>query len=82
MKFIDPATFKLQLKGDQEEEEKKDNTASKKSIGATSKEAGGAASKEAEGEDCEKDEELEQIKQHEKTVNIRFGNYSMLMRAS
>ena len=30
----------------------------------------------------EKDEELEQIKTHEKTVNIRFGSYSMLMRAA
>lgn len=29
----------------------------------------------------EKDEELALIRQHEKTVNIRFGNYSMLMRA-
>lgn len=27
------------------------------------------------------DEELQQIRQHEKNVNIRFGNYSMLMRA-
>jgi hypothetical protein len=30
----------------------------------------------------ERDEELEQIKTHEKTVNIRFGSYSMLMRAA
>jgi hypothetical protein len=28
------------------------------------------------------DEEQVQIRQHEKTVNIRFGNYSMMMRAS
>ena len=28
------------------------------------------------------DEEQAQIRQHEKSVNIRFGNYSMMMRAS
>ena len=31
---------------------------------------------------ADKDEELASLQQHEKTVNIRFGNYSMLMRAS
>lgn len=71
LKFINPDTLKLQLKGD--EEEKKNNTSSKTSIAAKDQEA---------ANDGERDEELEQIKQHEKTVNIRFGNYSMLMRAS
>jgi hypothetical protein len=28
------------------------------------------------------DDEITQIMQYEKTVNIRFGNYSMLVRAS
>jgi hypothetical protein len=28
------------------------------------------------------DEEIKQIRDNEKTVNIRFGNYSMIMRAS
>ena len=35
----------------------------------------------AQAQEEEKDEELQQIRQHEKNVNIRFGNYSMLMRA-
>ena len=30
----------------------------------------------------DKDDEMDQLQQHEKTVNIRFANYSMLMRAS
>lgn len=30
----------------------------------------------------DRDAELDSLQQHEKTVNIRFANYSMLMRAS
>lgn len=54
LKFINPDNFKLQLKDD--EEEKKNNTASKTSIAAKD------AAKDQEADDSERDEELEQIK--------------------
>lgn len=35
-----------------------------------------------DGECSDQDDEFAQIQQYEKTVNIRFGNYSMLVRAT
>ena len=64
--FIDPSTFKLSLKDEEESKEQKTETDQN-----ISKDSGD-----------EESNEMKQINQHAKTVNIRFGNFSMLMRAS
>lgn len=70
-RFLDPSKFKLKLKDDTE-------PASQLVADPKSKKE---ESKETEFKPCPEDETKE-IASLEKTVNIRFCNYSMLVRAS
>ena len=64
----------MKLKAVEEEEEKSSKTEFKPPYLQEQKAADNSA-------DAEQEEELEQIRQHEKTVNIRFAQFSMLVRA-
>lgn len=91
LRFINPDTLKLQLKAVTEEHTtskstlKKDSTDSGKEeeskVAATTEKKEQPVATTTSSSTKGEDEELESIKLNEKTVNIRFGNYSMLMRA-
>ena len=96
-RFLDPSTIKVKLKDevDEDEEEKKDDTDEKKKDNEKKKvekndnKSNNDIAKQISDPDSNKtpdmeageEEELKQIKQYEKTVQIRLCNYSMLMRA-
>lgn len=81
-KFINPDNFKMQLKSGETEEEKSQASPAATLDKETLKKLDPTKSMGSGDFADDDDEEQDQIRQHEKTVNIRFGNYSMMMRAS
>lgn len=75
MRFINMDKCKVQLASEQEEAKGAIDSLDEETLKKLDPE-------KSFGKEAADDEELKQIRDNEKTVNIRFGNYSMIMRAS